>query len=234
MRRKYLVHSAFCLLPSTLILLAGCEGNHLTQQGDPFLGMHAAPTPVTPSGSGAAATQTAGGGIPPLPGSIAVPSQAALASGTTQAPDNPRNLRMDAPVVPVRSPGGAARGVAPGNVQVEGPVPVPEATSNLAPVPIAQGGLQQTGGAARGAAVPPATPAANMTFEQAQQFLKQRGVVWQRLETWGDQGQWKFQCSLPIPGSSNINRTYETKAPLPQDPLSAVRAVLDTIEKDQR
>jgi len=226
MRRKYHVHSAFCILYVALFLLAGCDGNHLTQQGDPFLGMHAAPMPAGPSGNGSAGTPTAGGSPPPLPGSIAVPSQAALASGTTQAPEDPRNLRMEAPpVMPVSSPSGAARGVAPGAVHVESPVPIPEETSNRMPVPIAQGGLQQTGAAAS----PPSPAATITTLEQAQQFLKQRGVVWQRLD--GDREQWKFQCSLPNPGRPNINRTYESKA---ADPLSAVRAVIDKIEKDQR
>ena len=216
-------------LPSSalvLLILAGCEGNHLLQS-DPFFGPQAAPKPVAPAGGGAAA-QTAGGAIPPLPGSISVPNQAALAGGTTQAPDDPRRMRIDAPpVVPVSSPAGAARGVAPGNVQVESPIPIPDSTSNRAPVPIAQGGLQQTG-AAGSSVAPPAPAAGTMTFEQAQQILNQHGVEWQRWEK--DRGQWKFQCSRPIPGRTNINTTYESKA---SDPLSAVLAAIKKIEEDQ-
>lgn len=229
MKNKKTIPSAFVLLNFALIslVLAGCEGNHLAQ-GDPFLGPQAAPRPVAPAGSGAAGAQAGGGAIPPLPGSISVPNQAALAGGTSPASEDPRRMRIDAPpVVPVSSPGGAARGVAPGNVQMEGPISIPEATSNRAPVPIAQAGLQQTG-----AATPPAPAGGAMTFEEAQRLLKQRGVEWQRLD--GDRGQWKFQCSTPIPGSANIYRTYETKAPLPSDPLSAVQAVLKEIEKEQR
>lgn len=232
MKQKSPVHSAFRLPASALVLLilAGCEGNHLVQS-DPFFGPQAAPKPVASAGGGAAA-QTAGGAVPPLPGSISVPNQAALAGGTTQAPDDPRRMRIDAPpVVPVSSPAGAARGVAPGNVQVESPIPIPDSTSNRAPVPIAQGGLQQTG-AAGSSAAPPAAAGATMTFEQAQQALKQRGVVWQRLETSGDQGQWTFQCSRPIPGQKNIYRTFETKGPLPYDGVSAMRAVLKTIDEE--
>lgn len=217
-----------------LLVLAGCEGSHLAQQGDPLVGMRGTvPMPPAPVGNSGAATQTAGGAPPPLPGAIAVPSQAALAGGSTQPPENPRNLRIDGqpPVLPVSSPAGAARGASPGGVQVEGPIPIPDATSNRTPMPIASGGVQQTGAAAP--APPPSGGA--MTYEQAQQILKQRGVVWQRLDqfTSGNQEQWKFQCSIPIPGSSNINRTYETKAPLPSDAISAIRAVIEMIEKEQ-
>lgn len=228
MKQKSPVHSAFRLMPSTLFLLilAGCEGNHLVQS-DPFFGPQAAPKPVAGAGGGAA-TQTAGAGIPPVPGSTSAPILAPLASGTTQAPEDPRHMRIDAPpVVPVSSPGGAARGVAPGNVQVDGPVPIPDSTSNRAPVSIAQGGLQQTG-AAGSSATPPAPAAGSMTFEQAQQILNQRGVEWQRWEK--DRGQWEFQCSRPVPGQTGINTIYKCKA---SDPLSAVLAAIKKIEEDQ-
>jgi hypothetical protein len=209
-----------------LLALAGCESGFGSRQGgDPFLGIHAPPMPAQSTGGSASATQTATNTTPPLPASISVPNQAALASGTKQTPDNPRDLRIATPpVVPVSSPGGAASG----NVRVDGPVPIPETTSKTMSAPAASAGMQPTGGAA----VPP-PPGASMTFEEAQQYLKRRGVVWQRLETRGDTGQWAFQCSLPLPGQTNINRTYETQAPLPRDPLSAVRAVIDKIEKDQ-
>ncbi|HEY7310314.1 MAG TPA: hypothetical protein VH643_13200 [Gemmataceae bacterium] len=228
MKQKSPVHSAFRLPASALVLLilAGCEGNHLVQN-DPFLGPQAAPKPVAGAGGGAA-TQTAGGAIPPLPGSISVPNQAALAGGTTQAPDDPRRMRIEAPpVVPVSSPAGAARGVAPGNVQVDGPVPIPDSTSNRTPVPIAQGGLQQTG-AAGSSGVPPAPSAGTMTFEQAQQILNQHGVEWQRWEK--DRGQWEFQCSRPVPGQTGINTIYKCRA---SDPLSAVLAAIKKIQEDQ-
>jgi hypothetical protein len=209
-----------------LLALAGCEsGFGSRQSGDPMLGIHAPPTPVQSSGGGASSTQTATNTVPPLPGTISVPNQAALASGTKQTPDNPRDLRIATPtVVPASSPGGAASG----NVRVDEPVPIPETTSKTMSAPTASAGMQPRGGAA----VPP-PPGASMTFEEAQQHLKRLGVVWQRLDQ-VSQGQWKFQCSLPIPGQTNMNRTYENQAPLPRDPLSAVRAVIDKIEKDQR
>lgn len=238
------VRHATLLLPAAVWLaLSGCENNYAQRQVDPFMGIHASsipgpPSPATGSG-GAAATQTASVG---LPGTHTMTSPAALAGGNLPAPESPRgDLRMDvAPVVPASLPGGAAaRGAAPSGVQVGGPEPVPESTSRIASLPAAGGGgFQPVGAVTPGtptpaASVPLTTPVANMSFEEAQKYLKQRGVIWQRLETWGDQGQWKFQCSLPIPGSPNINRTYVTD-PLPSDPLTAVRIVLDKIEKDQR
>lgn len=211
------------LLPVVALLaLSGCEsGFGARQAGDPLVGIHAPPMPAPSTGGGAASTQSAANtSTPPLPASMSVPNQAALASGTKQTPDDPRDLRISTPpVVSVSSPGGRA---ASGNVRVDGPVPIPDSTSRTMPVPpAAPAGTRPADGAV-------APPPASMTFEEAQKYLKQRGVVWQRLEV--DQGQWKFHCSRPIPNSPNMNSTYETKA---SDPLSAIRAVIDKIEKDQ-
>ncbi len=215
------------LLPVVVLLaLGGCEsGFGARQGGDPLLGIHAPPTPAQSVGDDAASTRAAANTLPPLPASPSVPNQAALASGTKQTPDDPRHeLRITTPpVVPVSSPGGA-----PGTVRVDGPVPIPDSTSRTMPVPpAASAGTRPPSGAV----APP--PASITTFEEAQQHLKRLGVVWQRLDEVGPE-QWKFQCSLPISGQKNLNRTYETQTPLPRDPLSAIRAVIDKIEKDQR
>ncbi len=71
----------------------------------------------------------------------------------------------------------------------------------------------------------------NLSYEEAQAQLKARGVTWQRLETWGDQGDWKFTCSIPNRQNPYISRTYEVEA---HDPFSALRGVLDQLEHDQR
>lgn len=221
------------LLPVVALLaLAGCESGYGSKQSDPFMGVHAAPTPVSSAGGGGTGVSSAGGTqtptnntIPPLPASHTVPSQSSLAGGTTQPPDDARTLRIETqPVVPVSSSGGPAHGVAPNNVQVEGPIPMPESTSKTMSAPIASAGMRPPDGA-----VAPPPPGGAMTFEQAQQQLKQRGVVWWRLDS--DQGQCKFQCSLPLPGSKNMNSFYEAKA---ADPLSAARAVIEKIDKEQR
>ncbi len=104
-----------------------------------------------------------------------------------------------------------------------------DSTSRSAPVPVANGALQQLG-----VSTPVPTfvgTAANIkTFDEAQQFLKQRGVSWQRLDMEED-GRWKFECSLRK--SANVNSHYVPDTSFP-DPLSAIRAVIAKIEKDAR
>jgi hypothetical protein len=68
------------------------------------------------------------------------------------------------------------------------------------------------------------------TFEQAQALLRARGVTWQRLETGGTAGEWKFTCSVPNRQNPNIGQTYEGRA---NDQIAAIRAVLDKIDADQ-
>src|SRR5262249_40668382 len=93
------------LLPIVALLaLAGCEGSYRAKQGDPFMGVHPAPTPVSSTGGGTGVspvggTQTTNNTTPPLPASVSVPNQAALAGGTTQPPDDARTLRMDTQTV---------------------------------------------------------------------------------------------------------------------------------------
>jgi hypothetical protein len=67
------------------------------------------------------------------------------------------------------------------------------------------------------------------SFEQAQATLHAHGVKWQRLETWGEQ-EWKFSCSIPNRQNPYLSRTYEGRA---ADSLSAVRAVLEQIERER-
>ena len=62
-------------------------------------------------------------------------------------------------------------------------------------------------------------------------MLRQRGATFQRLETWGDDGEWKFSCAIPNRQNPAIRRTYEARA---GDPMVAVRAVIDQIDKEQR
>jgi len=65
----------------------------------------------------------------------------------------------------------------------------------------------------------------NLTYEGAQAQLTARGVTWQRLETWGDQGDWKFTCSIPNKQNPYISRTYEAEA---HDPLLRPSAASST------
>lgn len=195
-------------------LAAGCGSNFGNrQQGDPLLGVQAAPKPVdspsTPSNTTAQATS---GPIPPMPSSYAATSTAPVAGGETATPQSPRDLRMAGDTVaPASMPtAGAARGAAPAvNVGNPEPTPAVGTTANLAPPPVSGGS------------------AANIrTFEDAQQFLKQHRVTWQSMSQ--EDGEWKFSCSIPNPSNPHVNKTYQTSKPSP-DLLSAMRAVIAQI-----
>ena len=66
------------------------------------------------------------------------------------------------------------------------------------------------------------------TFEQAKRELEARGALWQRLDM--VDGEWKFSCSIPNRQNPRIRRTYEFKA---SDPIAAIRAVLEQLDKEQ-
>jgi hypothetical protein len=70
-------------------------------------------------------------------------------------------------------------------------------------------------------------------YAQAQEMLRAHGVTWQRLETWGEGGEWKFSCSIPNPQNPSIRRNYEFRAP-GEYGLAAIRAVLEQIERERR
>jgi hypothetical protein len=67
------------------------------------------------------------------------------------------------------------------------------------------------------------------TFEQGQSALAARGVQWQKLETAGDGGDWKFSCALPNPRNTNLSRSFEAHG---RTPLAAIQLVLDQVEKE--
>lgn len=216
------------LLAVVLIASAGCEsGFGSRQQGDPLVGIHSSPTPLPSPGTASnPAPQASAGPIPPLPPSYTTPGTAPVAGGETAAPETGRDLRMTTDTVsPASLPAtGAARGAAPG-VMVGNPEPAPSSTtSNLtAPPTIAVPGTPTT------APLQPVVTAANIgTYEDAQRFLKQQGVNWQRLS--GDEGEWKFACGIPNPSNPRVNKTFQTSRPFP-DYLSAIREVISEIEK---
>jgi hypothetical protein len=205
-----------------ICIAAGCESGFGSKHlGDPLLGINAAPkSPASSSTpSNTATAQATSGPVPPLPSSYTSPGTAPMAVGETATPENPRPLRMAADTVsPAAVPvAGAARGAAPA-VTVGNPEPAPapapaSTTANLTkpPVPL------------------PSGSAANIrTYEEAQQFLKQQRVSWQRLDM--EDGQWKFECGVPNPSNPRMNRHYATSRAFP-DALSAMREVITQIEK---
>lgn len=204
---------------AALLVLAGIGGCAMDRSNanDPLLGNGGRTTPpgTVPGGPG--------GPPPPPPISVApsapaVPSStAALASGPAKPLDNGMRIGGD-----------------PGH---------PADSHATPPPPQAWGAVLQTpepasGSMARAApqspitTPPPASPAhiaGSGSYEQAQEVLRNRGVTWQRLETWGDKGEWKFTCAIPNRQNPAIARNYEARA---NTPIDAIHAVLDKLDKE--
>jgi hypothetical protein len=71
------------------------------------------------------------------------------------------------------------------------------------------------------------------SFEQLQQMLQARGVVWQQLKTTVERGEWLFACAIPDPNTTGVQRHYEARAVGPLG-LAAIRAVLKDIDTDEK
>jgi len=187
------------------LLAGGCNSVN-KPQGDPLFG-GVKPQPGL--------TGAANSPVPPLPGPTSTASTAALASVNPRPLDGSHDLRIP-------DPAGSAPAVGGQGVGTQLQQPVMGAPATFAPV------------SRQGQAVtnPGATAvSANLGYEEAQARLRALGVTWQRLETWGDQGDWKFTCSIPNRQNPYISRTYEAEA---HDPLSTLHGVLEQIEHDQR
>jgi hypothetical protein len=232
-RKGRLLRAAFCLLPAAFCLLgpAGCatEQRPAAPAVDPLLGgPPLRPAPATP-GSQAAAQPPTAPGPAPLPAPSSATSTAALAQGAFQPLDPNHDLRIGGPTAQPtgNSAGGTWRGQsAPTDVALQRPEPTAE-------TPPAQRLQPQPGPTAQPTCVcpPPAAAARVATFEQAQVLLRAHGVTWQRLETGGDAGEWKFSCSIPSRQNPNIRQSYEARA---NDQVAALRAVLEQMEREQR
>jgi hypothetical protein len=210
--------SRVCLILWPLVLclpcLTGCAGeSNLTS--DPLVGGPPLRTAAQPASRSTP--------LPPLAAPSSATSPAALARGAFQPLDPEHHLQI------------ASGGSKPGNVTWRGqggvvlnqPQSVPQTTPILIPpAPAAPTGeprsaspLVLTGGTRAD------------SLEEALAQIDSRGATWSRLETWGDNGEWKFSCSIPVKQTPGIRRTYEARA---RDRLSAIRAVLQQIEQEQR
>jgi hypothetical protein len=204
-------------------LLSGCAaGDRPAADPDPLLGAVSGRPAARTSTPTPAATLSAPA---PLPAPSSSTSTAALAPGAFTPLDPTHDLRIGAG-------GGSATGAAGDawhgrtgapDVALRQPEPTNGGATPRAVLPVS----------ASGPAPAPVTTAAGSvtTFEQAQVLLKAHGVVWQRLETWGEGGEWKFSCSVPNRQNPNLRQNYEARA---GDQLAAVRAVLEQIEREQR
>lgn len=218
-----------------LVGLVGCSHTSKSKN-DPLLGVA---TPKPPATAQAKPDSNKSAALPPLPPTSAT-SPAALATsrpleggnelriGTasnpgTTPPSTPTGWQGQPPPPPPtnwQTPSAPPASVPGPRSQAIPPASLPTASA-IEPVSRRDPIL------ARGAA--PLSMPPVMSYEQAQAILLSRGVKWQRLETWGDRGEWKFSCSIPNRQNPFISRTYEGRA---TDYLSAVRAVLGQIDNE--
>jgi hypothetical protein len=177
-------------------------------------------------GSRAAALPPAATGPAPLPAASSATSTAALATGAPQPLDPNHDLRIAGTAQPTSNPGGTWRGQsALADVALQRPETAGETPSaqRLQPQPVTP--------TAPAPVYPPTASSRVTTFEQAQVLLRAHGVTWQRLETSGDTGEWKFSCWIPSRENPNNHQTYQARA---NDQIAALRAVLEQIEREQR
>lgn len=202
------------LLPAFAGLLTGCTPDNFGPSGDPLRGGAPVRSPAVAAGT----DRPGGAAVPSLPAASPSGTPAALA-GAGRGPLDPAGvLRIgsgngtpDAGGAPWRGQGQGAAGVA-----LERPQPLTGGAVPLEPKPTP--GLQL------------ASNVTGATFEQLQAQLAARGAVWQRLEASAESGEWKYGCAVPLRENPNMRKVYEKKA---GDPLSAMRGVLDAIDKER-
>lgn len=217
---------------SLLALLAvGCAGDRPGAANDPLLGGPSA----RPNPTGTLASTTPTNPVAPAaPVPSSPTSNAALAGSKPRVLDSANDLRIGEPGRSqyVHEPAGGA--------VLSRPVPVnsspPSSTPTFGPSSSASPSSGHSSSAGASAFLPSSArgsshaPGAHIgSYEQAQAFLASHGVTWQRLETWGDKGEWKFTCSVPNKQNQFISRNYEAKA---HDYLAAIQAVIEQMEKD--
>jgi hypothetical protein len=212
LRKRGISLLASCVLGTVYLVLAGCASEPQPAAApdvDPLVGgppIRPAAAPASAASAPTTAAPTARSGPAPLPAPATSTSTAALAPGSFQPLDPNHDLRIGSANP---TPGGVALS------RPEEATPAPPPRHDVPPAP--------------GTVL---TAATNVTtFEQAQAVLRARGVTWQRLETAGTAGEWKFSCSVPNRQDPNLGQVYEFRA---ADPLAAIRAVLDQIGRDQR
>jgi hypothetical protein len=174
--------------------------------------------------------------VSPLPAPSGAIAPAALAAGVVPSPDSRGSIRIPDSPIPAVTPGPNPTADA-GGWRGQG---TPASVTLRTPEPTGDPGAR---GGAPPAAVPPAAGSPNVTpvavaagrgeYEQLQEMLAKRGVNWQRLETWGTGGEWKFTCSIPNAQNPSVSRMYEGTAG-GRNGLAAVQAVLEQIDRANR
>ncbi len=200
------------------VVLVGCESTGRRDPNDVLLGgTPPPPSPNATAGRSASATAsalaTATKPLPPLPPPGPSSTLASLATSNNSAAENDRTSRP-ANVTPVPDGG------RPGGATLHGPQPVEDSGNRITPV----GATGPTGGLAAAAA-----PTQD-SFQQIMDQLKARGMTWNRLETTGENGWWKFSCTIADRNNPGIEQRYEASG-YGEYGLAAMRAVLEKIER---
>jgi hypothetical protein len=213
-----------------LLLLIGChaESPRPAVNTDPLLGPVGVQPAATPGISAVSPTPAPAGPLPALPVPGSATSNAALAPGWNQTLDPNRELRISDNPAGAGAP--AWRG--PGDVTLSQPQPANSslaARTDVRPLPPAP--VTPAAPAAPVYAPPPVTARGASPEASLLAQVTARGAKYQVLQTWGESGAWKFTCAIPNRQNPNIRRTYEAQA---GDPSSAIQAVLDQIDHEQR
>jgi hypothetical protein len=202
------------LLLAGLLLAPGCRGPERASPGpvnqaDPLLGEHDTRIPPQPISAAA----------PPPPPNVILGSHAAAATGGVRpqvTSDNYLGINGSPnPTYPSYS--------YPNQTYPYPTAPNPNYPNNgLARLPsvneVRWGGMNSASTAATFAS-------SGMTWEQARQQLRARGVTWSQLEM--RDGIWHFRCLAPNPQNPTTTRQYEAQA---TDDMGAIRAVLERID----
>jgi hypothetical protein len=192
------------LLALTLLAgLAGCRGPARSLDNDPLVG--GSPIPRAPAGS-----------LPTTPrGGDAVTRGDVPPVPPAETTSSPAALTNGA-IAPSGDRRSAAAVTLGGPRTVEGRAARPDPPDTGTTVP--------TAATAAGAAG---------SYEQLQQQLQARGVVWQQLKMVG-KDEWEFRCSIvPDPKQPWIQDSYQARAAGPFG-VAAIRLVLEEIDQKRR
>lgn len=203
----------------------GCSSTENRSHTDPLLGAPTVRNPATAHADPLATSNT------PAP-TGALTSNAALAGGGLQGAKDlriadsfqkPGTATQPVAQPPISQPHAVAHAEIPAmpTTHTAPPTAHPTAVNPVVPPPVPTTTAHAAARSPNGSRV--------LNYEEAQAALASRGVNWQRLETWGDKGEWKFSCSIPNKKNAFISRNYEARSP---DYLSAIRAVMDQIDRE--
>jgi hypothetical protein len=201
---------AFCLLSPAFFLPVGCAPDDFASN-DPLIG--GGPPVRPPSGAAVGPLQPVAGVVPPLPQT----APSGTPAGLTSAPRGPLDpargeLRIgsDTASTTWQPAGGGTAGVTlqPPQPAVGGPVP-------LQPTAV-------TGGQATAGATAP-------SYDQLMSQLTQRGVTRLVVIPDGKTGDVTWSCVVPSKSEPGKQKHCEVRNP--RDPVSALQALLEQIDK---